>query len=574
MKRTGAALTVYALEQIGVRYTFGIPGVHNIELYDELNNSKMITPVLVTHECGAAFMADGVSRTSNSIGTLVIVPAAGTTNAASGIGEAYLDGIPMLVISSGTRRDSGRHYQLHQIDQEKLIWGLTKAFYLVKNHEEIIPTIYRAYNLAISGEPGPVFIEIPSELLLFQGEVPYLPEYVKPNDNTILDISKIKEAADLIEKTQTGLYLGWGARDCSHLAVLLAELLEAPVSTTIQGLSVFPHNHPLHAGMGFGKSSVLSAQKPFALCETIVAIGVRFSELATGSYSFMLPMNLIHIDINPDVFNKNYITKVAICGDSTIILSALIKELNSRKIVKKNAPIRDIIKTEKEIFCKEWNSCTQKERVSPGLFFSLLRKKMADDDFLVVDDGTHTFLAVEQYPVYKSKSFISPTDFNCMGYSVPAAIGVKLSNPDRKVVTITGDGSFLMTGLELLTATTNNLGIVVCIFHDGELGQIAQFQQVPLNRKTCTILGEIKMEGIARATGATFLSMNNDNEISSVLDEAFKISKKGQPVIVDVKIDYSKKTVFSKGVVKTNLSRFPLGEKFRFIGRAISRRII
>lgn len=148
MKRTGAFLLRYALEQLGVQYTFGIPGVHNTEIYDELNKSERITPGLVTHEGGAAFMADGVSRTSDSIGTLVIVLAAGTTNAMSGIGEAYLDRIPLLVISGGTRRDSGRSYQLHQLDQGRQVDGIVKQYYLISRHEEIVPTIFEAYQTA------------------------------------------------------------------------------------------------------------------------------------------------------------------------------------------------------------------------------------------------------------------------------------------------------------------------------------------------------------------------------------------------------------------------------------------
>ena len=177
MKKTGSELAVFALEQIGVKNTFGIPGVHNTELYDALNNSEKIEPILVTHESCGSFMADAVSRTSDSIGVCAIVPAAGTTHAMSGIGEAYLDGIPMLIISGGTRRDTGRHYQLHQLDQEKLVAAITKGYFRPKTQDEIISTIYEAYDLATSGEPGPVFIELSIELQLFRGEVSEMQQY-------------------------------------------------------------------------------------------------------------------------------------------------------------------------------------------------------------------------------------------------------------------------------------------------------------------------------------------------------------------------------------------------------------
>ena len=171
MKKTGAELTLFALEQLGITHTFGIPGVHNTELYDQLNSSKKITPVMVTHEGGAAFMADAVSRVGGSVGTLVVVPAAGLTHAASGIGEAFLDGIPMLVICGGIRNDLEYGYQLHEMDQHQFMKGLTKESFLIQTHEEVIPTLYKAYGVATEGEPGPVFVEIPVNIQLMKGEV-------------------------------------------------------------------------------------------------------------------------------------------------------------------------------------------------------------------------------------------------------------------------------------------------------------------------------------------------------------------------------------------------------------------
>lgn len=576
MKKTGAWLAVYALEQLGIRYTFGIPGVHNTELYDELNKSEQITPILVTHEGCASFMADAVSRTSDTIGCLAIVPAAGVTHAMSGIGEAYLDGVPMLVISGGIRRDSGRHFQLHDIDQRRLLDGITKAAFLVDRHEDVIETIYRAYDIATAGEPGPAFVELSSNVQLFSGEVTDLPKYKKTWKPPAVDDEKIKAAVELIKSSiRPGLYLGWGAREATPAAIELAEFIAAPVATTLQGLSVFPANHPLHTGMGFGASAVPAARKAFDRCDLLIAVGVRFAELATGSYGMTVPENLIHIDINPNVFNKNYPARVAIESDASCGLRALVEALKGSGAKSREASdLERAIKSEKEKFFASWTKKPSEKLVSPGIFFRQLRARLANDAYLVVDDGNHTFLAVEQFPVHRSKHFISPTDFNCMGYSVPAAIGVKLTHPDKQVVAIVGDGAFMMTGLEIITAATHGLGVIFCVFHDGELAQISQFQQIPLNRKTCTVLGDINLKGLAEATGAAFVAMENDSEVGDALDEAMKISLSGRPVIVDVKVDYSRKTEFTNGVVKTNLARFPLGEKIRFIGRAIKRHVL
>lgn len=579
MKKNGGYLVRYALEQIGVKFTFGIPGVHNTEIYDELNNSGKITPVLVTHEGGGAFMADAVSRVSDSIGTLVIVPAAGTTHAMSGIGEAFLDGIPMLIISGGTRRDNGKQYQLHQLDQEVLVKGITKGFFLVNSHQQIIPIIYEAYKLATSGEPGPVFVEIPAELLLLQGNIEGLPPYRPLQAQVSIDHREISQAVSLLLKAQNpGIYVGWGAVDAAKYTQQIAEYLAAPVATTLQGLSAFPANHPLHTGMGFGASAIPAAQKAFENCDCLLAVGVRFAELATGSYGMNIPENLIHIDINPAVFHQNYPAKITIEGDSQEALKLIYETLATTPPSAKDTPkytqLAKQIREEKATYFHSWTQKPSTEKVSPGFFFQALRKTLPDDGIVVVDDGKHTFLTAELFPIHHPRHFISPSDFNCMGYCVPAAIGAKLSHPDKMVAAIVGDGAFMMTGMELVTATSYQAGVMIFVFNDGELGQISQLQKIPLNRKTCTILGKLDVEGVAIATGAQFFSMENDAQIDTIISEAINISNSGIPVIVDVRIDYSRKTAFTKGVVKTNLGRFPMNEKLRFLTRALKRHVL
>ena len=575
MKKTGAQLVVSALEQLPVSHTFGIPGVHVTEIYDELHKSKKISPILVTHECGAAFMADAVSRTSASVGTLVIVPAAGVTHALSGIGEAFLDGIPMLVISGGVNRSSGKRYQLHQWDQQRLMENVTKRSFLVASHKEVVSTIYEAYRIAVSGEPGPVFVEIPYEVQIFMGEADKLQAFTHDQQQPKVDSAKIQQALAMLQQArQPGIFLGWGARDCTPFAMRLADLLEAPVATTLQGLSVFPSDHPLHTGMGFGRHSVPAAENAFAGCDCLLAVGARFSEIPTGSYGVEVPANLIHIDINPEVFGQNYPAAVAIEADAGKALPALVEALEQAGYTpgRELGALRQKIAADKESYLQEWREHLN-ERVNPALFFEALRSRLDDDAITVVDDGNHTYLTAELFPVLKSRHLICPTDFNCMGYAVPAAIGAKLVNPHKQVVGIVGDGGFLMTCMEILTATTNNLGIVYFVFYDGELSQIAQGQEIPYNRKTCTVLGKIGLDGVAQATGAAYLKIEHNEQIPTVIARALEAAAGNQPVIVDVRIDYSKRTRFTRGVVKTVLQRFPLGDKVRFIGRALLRKV-
>lgn len=576
MRRTGAWLTVYALEQIGARFTFGIPGVHTTELYDALNNSNRITQVLVTHEGGASFMADAVGRLSDSIGVLTVVPAAGLTHAASGIGEAFLDGVPMLVLSGGPRNDTGHRYQLHQMDTHKFMSGLTKATFRVNSHEDVVPVLFEAYRIATTGEPGPVFVELPVNILLMTDEIGALPQFQPVQPPRVEAAREIARAVDLLRDARRPcIFAGWGARDATAEVIRLAEWLDAPVATTLQGLSVFPANHPLHVGFGFGASAVPAAQNAFRKCDGMIAIGTRFSEIATGSYGAEVPANLIHIDINPDVFNANHPAKVAMSGDAGAVLRQLLQEMEA-KLPRRNAnsTLRDQIRTDKAAYRESWYRHDAKGIVNPARFFDALRQAMPDNGIIAIDDGNHTFLTAELMPIHAPKSVILPTDFNCMGYAVPAAIGAKLACPDRTVQAIVGDGAFMMTCMEILTAATNNLGIVYYVFNDGELAQIGQAQAIPYGRKPCTQLGKLNIEGVAIATGAAYLPMNDNDAIADVIGQANEIAAAGRPVIVGVRIDYSKKTAFTLGAVKTNFGRFPLNEKLRFLTRAVVRHVV
>lgn len=572
MKKTGAQLVRHALEQLGVQYTFGIPGVHNTEIYDELNSSNRIQPVLVTHECAGAFMADAISRTSGSVGTLVIVPAAGAAYAASGIGEAFLDGIPMLVLSGGVRSDSKFEYQLHDMDQHAMLKPITKKTFKVLSHDAVVPTLYEAFRVATTGEPGPVFVEIPVNIQLDPADVAELPLYSEPPGGSADHEEDIERAARLLtEARRPGLFVGWGAVLATRELIDIAEKLGAPVSTTLQGLSAFPATHPLHVGMSFGPAAVPAATAAFKDCDCLLAVGTRFAEIATGSFGVTVPDKLIHVDINPMVFNANYPAKVCIEGDARKVLEKLSRALP--KAAARNVELEGKIAADKAAYRQEWARHDSHGRVNPVRFFDGLRSRLGDDAIVVADDGNHTFLVAELMPIHCARGFISPTDFNCMGYAVPAVIGAKLANPERQVVGIIGDGAFLMTCMELVTASSLGIGAVFTVFSDGELSQISQAQKVPYNRKACTVLPEVRFRNIAEANGAAYVRAGQDSELDSALDTALGLASDGKPVVLDVHIDYSKKTRFTKGIIATNLKRMPLATAARMVGRAAFRHV-
>jgi acetolactate synthase-1/2/3 large subunit len=572
---TAARLARLALEELGVCHTFGIPGVHNTELYDELGASGSITPVLVAHECGGAFMADAVSRTGAGLGVLAIVPAAGVTHAASGIGEAFLDGIPMLVIAGGVRRDLGRAYQLHDMDQHALLAPITKGRWRVERHADVIPVIHEAYRVATGGEPGPVFVEIPVDLQLMPGDAGDAPAFVPaPSAGMRAAPADVSRAAALLRAaSRPAIFCGWGAVDATPELIAIAELLGAPVSTTLQGLSAFPASHRLHAGFALGRAAVPAVENAFDGCDALLAAGTRFAEIPTGSYGWEPPANLVHVDINPRVFGANYPAAAALEGDARAVLAALRDALGPVPESARASRVAAAIAEDKRAYRDEWLAHDPKGRVNPQRFFDALRARLPDDGIVVADDGNHTFLVAELMPIRAPRAYFSPSDFNSMGYCIPAAIGAKLARPERAVVGIVGDGAARMTGLEMATAVAQRAGVAWFVFNDGELAQIAQAQVTPYNRKTCTVLPELDLEGLARASRVAYRLMPGDEDVDRGVAEALGLAAAGSPVLVDVRIDYSKRTRFTEGVIRTNLKRFGIADQARLVGRALWRRI-
>ncbi len=569
MRRRGADIVVRALEDEGVRFAFGIPGTHNIELYDSLERSRSIRPVLVTDEQSASFMADAVSRVSGSVGVLNVVPGAGVSHALSGVAEAFMDNIPMVVLASGIRDDSGRAYQLHAIDQLALLRPVTKAALKVGGPGDIYPTVREAFALARAGTPGPVAVEIPANYLLLTQNVPALAYDDAGAAPASLDEAAVEAAARLLGDARSpALYVGYGAHGATDLVREVAERLAAPVTTTIQGKGVFPETHPLWLWNGFGNSAPPFVRKVMDRSDVLLAVGCRFSEVATASYGLRPPENLIHVDINPEVFNANYPAKVTVEADAGRFLAALLERLGEGR---PEGGLRAEISAGHEALARRRAGQRSEGRVSPAALFGALQDRAGSDAIFVTDSGNGTFLAMEYLRLEAPGRFLAPVDYSCMGYSVPAAIAAKFAAPDRDVVALTGDGALLMTGLELLTAAAYGAAPVVCVLRDGELAQIAQFQRITLNRDTCAVLPPYTVESFAAATNCAYLALDSDADAAGVLGRALETARGGRPVMVDVAIDYSHKTFFTKGAVTTNFWRLPWGDRVRLLGRAAGR---
>jgi len=573
LKQTGGSIVVQALEDEGIPFAFGIPGTHNIELYDVLGTSDSVRPVLVTDEQSASFMADGVWRASGRMACVNIVPGAGLTHAMSGIAEAFMDHVPMLVLGCGIRRDTGKAFQLHDVDQESMIAPVVKATFRPMTGDELYPTIREACRVARSGAPGPVFVEVPANLYVFThavGDLTWAPpaEEVSP-----LSEGLMARAMELLSNAKLPLlYVGAGAVGATTEVLALAERLEAPVSTTFQGKGVFPEYHPLFLWPGFGSAAPPFVRDVAEGCDLTLAIGCRFGEVGTGSYGMTPPGSLIHVDIDPDALGRNYPADVAIAADAGTFLRAVLEQLGGES-PGEDTELRGAISRGHAAVWEGWLDDVGGDLVTPAHLLRTAQRVLGPDTIYTTDSGNGTFLAMECLRLESPGKYLAPIDYSCMGYSIPAALGAKLAQPDTPVVALAGDGAFMMTGLEMATAAAEGIGVIGLVLRDRELAQIAQFQSTAMNRKVASGVRDYDLKHLAAGMGVDFLEMPTDESVEEVLVAADRLAQGGRPVLVDVAIDYTEKTFFTKGVVKANLGRLPFKDQIRFVGRAMLRKI-
>jgi acetolactate synthase-1/2/3 large subunit len=578
MKRSGSDLVVRALEDEGIRYTFGIPGTHNIELYDALGSSG-VRPILITDEQSAGFMADGYWRASGNLGCLNLVPGAGLTHALSGIAEAFMDGIPMLVLGCGIRQDVRMAYQLHDIDQLAIAAPVTKATFRPMTGRELYSTIRKACAIARAGTPGPVMVEVPVNHYLTRHEVEesdfHAPEpWLAPSATD----EELERAAQWLtgESARPLIYVGYGAAGAGEALVGLVERLGAPVATTIQGKGVFPESHPLFLWNGFGNSAPPFAREVAARCDRLLAIGCRFSEVGTGGYGLTPPGPILHVDINDEVLGRNFPAELAIQAEAGTFIRRLLSRLGGT-VEDRAAGVADLrarIAEGHAVVRKEWEANRSEDLVSPPYLLRRLHAVLGPETIFTTDSGNGTFLAMECLRLERPGRFLAPVDYSCMGYAIPAAIGAKLGRPAAPVVALAGDGALLMTGLEALTAATEGIPVAIVVLRDKELAQISQFQRTAFNRSVASALPDYDLAGLASGLGIEYLACKNDTDVDSILDRTGTILAEGRPVIVDAAVDYTLKTYFTKGVVKTMLGRLPWKDRIRFVTRAVVRHLM
>jgi len=561
----GADCVAKTLEHLGVKFTFGLPESDLPELANSLTESKIMN-VGLTSQLSASFMADGYARATGDVGVLISIPGPSLTNMISGLAEALLDSSSVLVMVF-TREGKLDPFQIPETEQNRVLEPVVKTIFSVHHGIEIPKTVMTAFQTAQKGEPGPVLIEIPYHLLKEKTDCALDPiADEKGTDDT--EHNKIERIADILRKAkQPAIYAGKGAFDASEQLLEIAEHLSMPVATTISGKGVFPEDHRLCLGYGFGPSGTKEAEKIFTECDVVLAIGCKFSEMSSGYWSMEAPRDLIHIDSSNDVFNRNYAASITLCMDAKEAASQILERIRTTK---KQLHTRLLSQIEKEKYkrVRKIKNKRSVQAVHPTRFLFELRNTLPRDSIVVTDCGNHQLFTITDFRVFEPRSFFSPSDYQSMGFGVPAAIGAAIGKPEKTVLCICGDAGFLITGFELLTAVRERLNVKIVIFNDESLGLIKSMQNRFHGRTSSVDFKGPSFADMAKALGVAYVDIQTENEIHEGLT---RMEASPDPVIVNVQVDYGEWPDYMNGVVMSAFKKMPLSDKMNAVAKRADR---
>ena len=574
-KMTGARAVVETLVQEGCECVYGIPGAQENELWDAMK-TKGLPYLLCTHEFSASTMADGYARTKGKPGVLAVVPGPGVTNSLTGMGEALIDSVPLVaIVGDIAQGEKFRPFQVHCLDQVALLKPVTKGVFHVEKVDQIAAAIRAAFTLAMSGEPGPVAVVIPYTLLVdahdFRtppGEAPLMP----------FDEKCFVEALKLLKETRlkVGIYAGQGCQDYSEALLQLAEVLQAPVATSVSGKGVFPECHPLSVGWGYGSHATGASEKIFASMipmqqiDLLLAIGVRFSEVSTGYYNMPKIQKVIHVDANACNLGKVLKTDVCVHADAGIFLA---KALEFAPALKRefDGKLHDRIKSAKADDLARHNKQEALSGADPMQFLLKLRKCLPEEGLVFVDVTVSEHLAAEAFQVTKPRTYFNPTDNQAMGWSIPAALGAAKVSPGKPVVTITGDGCFMMSAMEISTAARENLPVKFFILDDQAYHYMQRLQKAAYLRTTATILARMDYSAFAQAMGVGYLEIDSTSKLEAGIQSALAYPG---PVLVRVMVDYrDRKIRWIDAVARRYTREMTPAQLTRFLARLGSRAV-
>ncbi len=530
MNLTGSDIIMECLLEQDVNTVFGYPGGSIIAVYDSLYKySDKIKHILTSHEQGAAHAADGYSRSTGKTGVVLATSGPGATNLVTGIATAYMDSIPLVAITCNVSNSLLGKDSFQEIDIISITMPITKHNFLVKKAADIAPTIRKAFEIANSGRPGPVLVDITKDATTDFAEFYSINKEEKCSD---LNISDIKNAAKLIKKSKRPLIFAGGgviSADASNELKQLQEIVDCPVTLSLMGLGGFPSNHKAFTGM-IGMHGTKTTAFAVQNCDLLIAVGTRFSDRVTcDEETFAKDAKIIHIDIDRAEINKNILADLFIVGNAKDILSKICSELAPMTHTKWMNQIINLKKQTSEY--------TENDGFNPGNILKSLYQITDGNAIITTDVGQHQMWAAQFYPINLPRHFISSGGLGTMGFGIGAAIGVQIGNPDKRVINISGDGCFHMNMNELSTAVKEKLPIIDIIFNNNSLGMVKQWQKIFFDgRFSHTILDkQTDYDLITKGFGANAYTVKSLKEFEEAVKQS--LENKDKPSVINCIID-------------------------------------
>ncbi|CAB5648728.1 Acetolactate synthase isozyme 3 large subunit [Serratia marcescens] len=542
---SGAEMVVRSLIDQGVKHVFGYPGGAVLDIYDALHTVGGIDHILVRHEQGAVHMADGYARATGEVGVVLVTSGPGATNAITGIATAYMDSIPMVVLSGQVPSSLIGYDAFQECDMVGISRPVVKHSFLVKRTEDIPAVLKKAFYLASSGRPGPVVIDLPKDIV---GPAVRMP-YSYPQDVSMRSYNptvqghrgQIKRALQtILAAKKPVMYVGGGAINagCEAELLALAEQLNLPVTSSLMGLGAFPGTHRQSVGM-LGMHGTYEANKTMHHADVIFAVGVRFDDRTTNNLAQYCPdATVLHIDIDPTSISKTVDADIPIVGDAKQVLVQMLELLAQDDKAQDHDALRDWWQS-----IEQWRArdCLGYDKnsgtIKPQAVIETLHRLTKGDAYVTSDVGQHQMFAALYYPFDKPRRWINSGGLGTMGFGLPAALGVKLALPEETVVCVTGDGSIQMNIQELSTALQYNLPVVVVNLNNRYLGMVKQWQDMIYSgRHSQSYMDSLPdFVKLAEAYGHVGIAIRTPDELESKLAQA--LAEKERLVFVDVTVD-------------------------------------
>lgn len=542
---SGAEIVVRSLIDQGVKHVFGYPGGAVLDIYDALHTVGGIDHVLVRHEQAAVHMADGFARATGKVGVVLVTSGPGATNAITGIATAYMDSIPLVVLSGQVATSLIGNDAFQECDMIGISRPVVKHSFLVKHVEDIPMVLKKAFYVASTGRPGPVVVDLPKDIMNPAIKIPYTyPEQVSMrsyNPTVQGHRGQIKRALQVLLKAKKPVvYVGGGAitSGCDAELKTLVETLNLPVTSSLMGLGVFPSTNDRFVGM-LGMHGTYEANMTMHHSDLIFAVGVRFDDRTTNNLDKYCPnATVLHIDIDPTSISKTVNADIPIVGDAKQILSQMLDLLKQKEA--NHSP--DMLNGWWESIC-EWRTKDSLafdhggERIKPQAVIETLYHLTKGKAYIASDVGQHQMFAALYYPFDKPRHWINSGGLGTMGFGFPAALGVKLALPKETVVCVTGDGSIQMNIQELSTALQYDLPIVILNLNNKFLGMVKQWQDlIYAGRHSHSYMDSLPdFVKLAEAYGHVGIAISKPEELESKLAEALAVKTK--LVFVDVAVD-------------------------------------